>query len=104
MTLPRKQLVAVEDTPYYHVVSRCVRRSYLCGIDAHSGKNYDLFLLLDNCSCVVLISYDPVTMQNRHTPGRRTVPSLSITTADGGLRTVFVFYRRSSPSKFAVIQ
>jgi hypothetical protein len=67
MTLPRKQLVAVEDTPYYPVVSRCVRRSYLCGIDAYSGKDYDLFLLLDNCSCVVLISYVPVTMQNRHT-------------------------------------
>jgi hypothetical protein len=46
MTLPRKQLVAVEDTPYYHVVSRCVRRSYLCRIDAYSGKDYDLFLLL----------------------------------------------------------
>ena len=41
MTLPRKQLVAVEDTPYYHVVYRCVRRSFLCGIDAHSGKNYE---------------------------------------------------------------
>ena len=41
MTLPRNQLVAVEDTPYYHVVSRCVRRSYLCGIDAHSGKDYE---------------------------------------------------------------
>jgi hypothetical protein len=38
MTLSRKQLVAVEDTPYYPIVSRCVRRSYLCGIDAHSGK------------------------------------------------------------------
>jgi hypothetical protein len=46
MTLPRKQLVAVEDTPDYHVVSRCVRRSYLCGIDAYSDKDYDLFLLL----------------------------------------------------------
>jgi hypothetical protein len=41
MTLPRKQLVAVEDTPYYHVVSRCGRRSYLCGIDAYSGKDYE---------------------------------------------------------------
>jgi len=46
MTLPRKQLVAVEDTPYYHVVSRCVRRSYLCGIDVYSSKDYGLFLLL----------------------------------------------------------
>jgi hypothetical protein len=104
MTLPRKQLVAVEDTPYYHVVSRWVRRSYLCGIDAYSGKDYDLFLLLDNCSCVVLISYVPVTMQNRYTPGRRTVPSLSITIADSGLRTVFVFYLHSLPSSFVAMR
>jgi hypothetical protein len=41
MTRPRKQLVAVEATPYYHVVSRCVRRSYLCSIDAYSGKDYE---------------------------------------------------------------
>jgi hypothetical protein len=38
MTLRRKQLIAVEDTPYSHVVSRCVRRSYRCGIDGHLGK------------------------------------------------------------------
>jgi hypothetical protein len=104
MTLFRKQLVAVEDTPYYPIVSRCVRPSYLCSIDAHSGKDYDLFLLIDNCSCVVLISYVPVTMQNRHTPGRRTVPSLSITTADAGLRTVLVFYRHSLLSIFVAMQ
>jgi hypothetical protein len=108
MTLPRKQLVAVENTPYYPVVSRCVRRSYLCGIDAYSGKGYDLFLLLvsttlENCSCVVLISYVPVTMQNRHTPRRRTVLSLSITIADSRLRAVFVFYHHSLHSTFAVM-
>jgi hypothetical protein len=103
MTLFRKQLVAVEDTPYYPIVSRCVRPSYLCSIDAHSGKDYDLFLLIDNCSCVILISYVPVTMQNRHTPGRRTVPSQSITTVDGGLKTAFVFYRHSLPSTFVVM-
>jgi hypothetical protein len=39
MTLPRKQLVVVEDMPYYPIVSRC----YRCGIDAHSGKNYACF-------------------------------------------------------------
>ena len=41
MTLPRKQLVAVEDIPYYPMISRCVRRSCLCGSDAYSGKDYE---------------------------------------------------------------
>ena len=41
MTRPRKQLVCVEDTPWYHVVSRCVRRTYLCGFDQSTGKNYE---------------------------------------------------------------
>jgi len=41
MTRPRKELVSVQDTPYYHVVSRCVRRSFLCGVDHISGKDYE---------------------------------------------------------------
>jgi REP element-mobilizing transposase RayT len=41
MPRPRKALIAVEDTPYYHVVSRCVRRSFLCGIDHTTGENYE---------------------------------------------------------------
>ncbi|MGI9213938.1 MAG: hypothetical protein ACR2HF_15835, partial [Methylococcaceae bacterium] len=41
MTRPRSSLISVIDTPWYHLVSRCVRRAFLCGDDAHSGVNFD---------------------------------------------------------------
>lgn len=41
MTMPRTSLVSLSDTPWYHVVSRCVRRAYLCGEDYSSGKNFE---------------------------------------------------------------
>ncbi|MFQ3191926.1 MAG: REP element-mobilizing transposase RayT [Paraglaciecola sp.] len=41
MPQPRSSQISLSDTPYYHCISSCVRRSFLCGKDNYSGQSYE---------------------------------------------------------------
>ncbi|UXI67770.1 transposase [Tahibacter amnicola] len=41
MSAPRHQMVPPGEAGYFHCISRCVRRAFLCGQDTYTGQSFD---------------------------------------------------------------
>lgn len=72
MPYPRHAQVSTQTTPYYHCISRCVRRAFLCGLDRVTGRSYehrkqwvvDRLHLLGEVFCIDVCAY--AVMANHH--------------------------------------
>ena len=82
MPSPRSQQISLQDTPYYHCISRCVRRAFLCGEDPISSENFEhrrgwvenrlLFLAsvfaIDICAYAVMSNHLHVVLHEFNVP------------------------------------
>ena len=77
MPKPRRQQIVLSETPYYHCVSRCVRRAFLCGEDKVTKKSFEhrrawieerlLFLsgvyTIDICSFAIMSNHSHIVVK-----------------------------------------
>ncbi len=40
-SVARNQIIEPDQVSYYHLMSRCVRRAFLCGTDKYTGQNFE---------------------------------------------------------------
>ena len=71
MTYARKNLVSLNDTPYYHVVARCVRRAWLWGFDEYAGRDYShrkdwVLERLSQLTCIFTIDICAYAVMSNH--------------------------------------
>ena len=65
MTRARSQQICCQDTPYYHCISRVVRRAFLCGFDKATHQDYehrrqwmlDRLIEIDAVFCIDVCAY-----------------------------------------------
>ena len=65
MTQARHEVINLNYTPYYHCISRCVRRSFLCVEDYYTGQSFehrrqwivDLIKKLSRMFCIDIPAY-----------------------------------------------